>query len=235
MTGHWLNGRIEGAPLDRLIAAIAADFGLPAPAFRSIEGFVDGYVIDRVMSARAALQPLLQLFGVDALARARQIVFQGRAAPAPMAVSADQLAAPAKGPLITRRRIEDDALPARFAVSLIDGLEDYRETSLAITREGAAGDGLLSSAMPAVMDVSSARRAARRTLSDVWQARETIEAELPPSLFALGPGDEIALDDGRSTRRLRITRAAGVLSRRIEARVVTEDAVETDDAAIDLP
>jgi hypothetical protein len=29
-TGHWLNGRIEGMPLDRLIAAICADYALPS-------------------------------------------------------------------------------------------------------------------------------------------------------------------------------------------------------------
>ena len=57
-TGHWITGRIEGVALDRLIAAVLTDFGIDAPAVLPVDGFVDGYVIDRPMSARGALEPL---------------------------------------------------------------------------------------------------------------------------------------------------------------------------------
>ena len=61
--GHWLNGRLEGAPLDELVRAIAADFGVAGLACEGLDDFVDGYVIDRPMSLRAALEPLAALFG----------------------------------------------------------------------------------------------------------------------------------------------------------------------------
>src|SRR5215207_10451527 len=68
-TGHWITGRLEGMPVDDLIAAVLADFGL-APAALAVDGFLDGYVIERPMSARAALEPLARLFGIDAAAAA---------------------------------------------------------------------------------------------------------------------------------------------------------------------
>ena len=46
-TGHWLNGRIEGTPVDRLLCRILADFGLPMADTISVDGFIDGYDIGR--------------------------------------------------------------------------------------------------------------------------------------------------------------------------------------------
>ena len=77
-TGHWITGRIEGATLDRLIVRILRDFGFADPGPIPVDGFVDGYVIDRPMSVRGALEPLLRLFGVDAVARGGAIAWQGR-------------------------------------------------------------------------------------------------------------------------------------------------------------
>ena len=39
-TGHWITGRIEGAPLDRLIASILKDFNLDAPSAIPVDGFL---------------------------------------------------------------------------------------------------------------------------------------------------------------------------------------------------
>ncbi len=60
--GHWITGRLEGLDLDRLIAAILADLGIDAPAVIEAAGFHDGYVLDRPLSAREALEPLARLY-----------------------------------------------------------------------------------------------------------------------------------------------------------------------------
>ena len=49
-----------------------------APAALALDGFLDGYVIERPMSARAALEPLARLFGIDAVATAGALAFSGR-------------------------------------------------------------------------------------------------------------------------------------------------------------
>jgi hypothetical protein len=77
-TGHWLNGRLEGTPVDRLVAKLLGDFGLPAADRIAVDGFVDGYVLDRPMSARQALEPLAQSFGFDAIMSAGALRFEGR-------------------------------------------------------------------------------------------------------------------------------------------------------------
>jgi hypothetical protein len=59
-TGHWLNGRLGGCPVDELVTAIAADFGCVIAV--ECDGFVDGYVVPGPMSARDALEPIASLF-----------------------------------------------------------------------------------------------------------------------------------------------------------------------------
>jgi hypothetical protein len=78
-TGHWITGRLEGVALDRLIAAVLTDFGIDAPAVLPVDGFLDGYVIDRPLSAREALEPLARLFGLDAVASGGALTVRGRA------------------------------------------------------------------------------------------------------------------------------------------------------------
>ena len=50
-------------PVDKLILAILADAGAPTATRTEIDGFLEGYVVDRPMSARAALEPVAGLCG----------------------------------------------------------------------------------------------------------------------------------------------------------------------------
>ena len=64
-TGHWLNGRLGSAPVDRLAALISSQFSGPALDCAQLTGVTTGYVIDRAMSGRAALEPLSAAFAFD--------------------------------------------------------------------------------------------------------------------------------------------------------------------------
>ena len=49
-----------------------AGFRPRVPAAIPVDGFLDGYVVDRPMSARGALEPLARLFGIDAVGARRR-------------------------------------------------------------------------------------------------------------------------------------------------------------------
>ncbi|MDB5596777.1 MAG: hypothetical protein JWM36_3738 [Hyphomicrobiales bacterium] len=52
-TGHWLNGRLEATALDRLVQAILADLlDEPWSDLPPLEGMVEGFVVDRLVSPR---------------------------------------------------------------------------------------------------------------------------------------------------------------------------------------
>ena len=65
--------------LDRLIAQIMRDYELDAATYSDVDGFIDGYVIDRPLAARAAIEPIASLHGVEAIASGGVLRFNGRA------------------------------------------------------------------------------------------------------------------------------------------------------------
>lgn len=64
--GHWLTGRLGQLSLADLVTALCAPVGI-VPDVSGLNGLVDGYVLDRVMSPRDALEPLMLAFAFDAL------------------------------------------------------------------------------------------------------------------------------------------------------------------------
>ena len=77
-TGHWLTGRLGGAPLDALVAAILDDAGVGHYDVASLGEGPDGYVIDRPMSPRAAIEPLTLAYAFDASEEGSVIRFRPR-------------------------------------------------------------------------------------------------------------------------------------------------------------
>ena len=57
--GHWLNGRLGGAPLGDLVRTLFADWGLPAPDVSHVPVVFDGFVVSSPGSLRSVLEPVL--------------------------------------------------------------------------------------------------------------------------------------------------------------------------------
>ena len=76
--GHWITGRAASAPLPALVGQIMADYEFADFDASALAGTAPGFVIDRIMSARDALQPLELAFFFDALESEGRIRFQPR-------------------------------------------------------------------------------------------------------------------------------------------------------------
>ncbi len=120
-TGHWLNGRLEAAPLDALVAAILADYEIAPAARLEIDHMVEGYVIDRPMSAREALEPLTRLFALDAGFDQGRLTLRGRSARPPHLISPDDLVPDTGLKPLSLRRAQDTELPRELRIGFIDG------------------------------------------------------------------------------------------------------------------
>ncbi|WP_132254817.1 baseplate multidomain protein megatron, partial [Methylobacterium segetis] len=130
--GHWITGRVEGLDLDRLIPAILADLGIAAPLDIAASAHLDGYVIDRALSARAALEPLAQLYGLDVSAVAGTLRVRGPRREAAETMSADDLVRTGDEAPLRRVRAEDGALPARIEIGFTDAESpEYRRAAAA--------------------------------------------------------------------------------------------------------
>ena len=204
-TGHWLNGRFGSSPLEGLVSAILADAGISNFSAESLGAGPDGYVIDRPMSPRDALDPLASAYSFDAAELADGIAFRPRGGEPVMELTEDDLVLPDEGAPFRLTRAQETELPREVSIGFSDGNADYRR-SVAYSRRLVGGSARSASAELAVVtDGSAALRRAEIWLQDLWASRESAEFALPPSRLPVVPGDVVGLTlNGR--RRLVETR-----------------------------
>ncbi|MCB1541225.1 MAG: glycoside hydrolase/phage tail family protein [Rhodoblastus sp.] len=207
-TGHWLNGRLEGAPLDALVselAALAIDDAALAPR-PDVRGFVDGYVLDRAMSARAAIEPLAGAFAFDPVVSGGAIRFLRRAREPSCVLDENDLVPDREGALIRVTRAQESELPHELALTFGDADNDY-EVATVLSRRIEGWSQRRSENETAVMTHrAAAQRIADIWLEDAWRARETAEFRLAPQAAAIEPGDIVSLPGDTGARAWQITR-----------------------------
>ncbi|KPF65499.1 hypothetical protein IP69_17535 [Bosea sp. AAP35] len=233
-TGHWINGRIEGAPVDRLLRRVLADFGLPAADLLAVDGFLDGYVLDRPLSARQALEPLGQAFGFDVTMSAGRLVFRGRAGAVARRLSANDLVADRDGNPFALRRAQESELPLELRLGFADGESDYRTAAARSRRLAGAARREVGVETAIVTRPAEGQRLADQRLQEIWAGRETLELELSPRCLDLEPGDVVTLPIDGADRLFRLTRIDDGPSRRASARAV-EPAIYRTSGAPSLP
>jgi len=234
-TGHWITGRIEGVSLDRLIIAILKDFGLDYPSAIPVDGFVDGYVIDRPMSARGALEPLMRLFGVDAVAGGGRISWRGRGGRAVVTLSSDDLILNERQPSLKLTRTQETELPQQVEIGFIEGEMDYRRAAVASRRLSGSSrrEARMDSAI--ITRRAEAQRLADTWLQDLWAGRENAEFELSPRRIELEPGDVVSLPTEAGPKLHRVVRIADGPSRKVTARAVEPAIFERPGSSIPRP
>ncbi len=233
-TGHWLNGRIEGTPVDRLLRRILADFGLPAADVISVDGFLDGYVLDRPLSARQALEPLSQIFGFDATMSAGRLVFRGRGGTVARSLDEDDWVLDRDGQPYELRRSQESELPLELRLGFSDGEGDYHAAAARSRRLAGAARREIGVETAIVTRPAEGQRLADQRLQEVWAGRETLQIELSPRCVGLEPGDVVGLPIDGAQRLFRLTRIDDGPSRKSSARAV-EPAIYRSSGVPSLP
>lgn len=234
--GHWLNGRVGALQLGSLIAAVAAAYGCDDADTTAVEGLVHGFMIDRVMSGREALQGLMTAFAIDAADSGGALRFFMRRSAVETGVAADQLAElPRDAPLYAIKRAQETELPAAIKLSYMEAGADYRLAVVEAKHEGGSSkrDGLIE--LPAAVAQEQAQKCAAMTLHDAWAGRETVEFALPPSFLALEPGDSLTLGLDSGGYALRIEEIADGTARKIRGRSFNRAVYEPGGAAARPP
>ncbi|MBL8564733.1 MAG: glycoside hydrolase/phage tail family protein [Hyphomicrobiaceae bacterium] len=232
--GHWLSGRIAGAPLSHVIDALMDDFGHENYDASGLFGIVPGYVVDRVMSARDALEPLGLAYFFDPLESGGRIVFRQRAsAPAVMRLGLDDLVEQrAEDALLMLTRGQETELPASTKISYLGAGGDYRQAVAESRRLVGASVRVSQAELPLVLDAEHAGRIADSWLHETWISRERASFTLPPSGIAVEPGDVVSIDAGTGQRLFRVTSVGEDGTRAIEALAVDPSIYEVTPVAV---
>ncbi|MGI6245176.1 MAG: baseplate multidomain protein megatron [Pseudochelatococcus sp.] len=218
-TGHWLTGRLEGLTLEALVGSVVTEWGLP-DADIALDGELDGYVVDRPMSARQVLEPLASAFGFHATTSGGRVRFRGNAGPAVIAVTADEIVPDRDGAGLTLRRAQEGDLPSEIRLGYTDGDRDYRRAAALSRRLGVGSKRSEGRDLAAVLRPGLAQHLADIGLQALWIGRESASFALSPRHVRCEPGDVIALPVGDEMRPFRIARITDGAVRQVEAQAV---------------
>ena len=203
--GHWLNGRAGRVPLSGLIERIAREAGLYAVDASGCTAMVTGYVIDRPMAGRAALEPLFDLYQLDATETGGVLTVRPRTGEATEALSEDGLVdMTADEAPLTIERVSAAAAPGALTLAYMDGLSDYRRGVATARLPGSVSASLSVAATTVVLEQGEADGRAETLLAEAQAAGTTARFALPPGAVTLEPSDVVALA-GETLRLTEIT------------------------------
>ena len=203
--GHWLNGRLGGASLQALVGAILARHGFADADYSGLYGLMDGFLIDRPMSAREALEPLSLAFFFDAVESQGKIVFRHKDQPVVANFAPDDLVEENEDALLYElTRAQETELPTSLSIRYIDGLADYRRASVGAQRLAGHSARASNADLPIVLSQAAAQQRAEIWLQHAWASRESASLQLPPSQLALDAGDVFHLAASDRITRLQI-------------------------------
>lgn len=217
-TGHWLNGRLECVSLNNLLEELCGAVGQEILA--DTDALIDGFVIERPMSPRSAIEQTISFLSVGAIASAGIIRFGGIGSGQSLALSDDDLVPRDSGELVTLTRAQESEIPMRLSVTFIDGDNDYATASASSRRLETRSRRETSTEIAIVTTRAEAQRRCDIRLQDIWAGREQASFIVRPGLACLEVGDLVTLPNVGSLRPYRIERITDGVAREIEARAV---------------
>lgn len=218
--GHWLNGRFGSPAVSDLINAILRDHDLPEADVAGVDGTVAGYVIADPSSARGALEPLIDLFGLSVRQDLAKLVFAQAAATSAAAIELTELALDGDSALVETVRAPDHDLPSEAVLSFRDPIADYQAAAVRCAWPGAAGSRQHAIAFPGVLEAGQARMLAENWLARVWTERERVTLTLAEPRGDVVPGTLIKVPASGNSAEFIVTEIEQGLVRKVAARQI---------------
>ncbi|WP_370334860.1 glycoside hydrolase TIM-barrel-like domain-containing protein [Parvularcula marina] len=194
VTGHWLNGRAGRVPLSALIQHIAADAGLTQVDASACEALVTGYMLGQPMTGRAALEPLFELYQLDAVERAGVLIVRPRNGISSVSITEDDMVITDENPPLTIARAQGSDLPAQLIVTYTDGFSDYQPGVATVTAPGAHGVSAARIDTAVVLEAGEAEGRAETLLVEARALRTSLSFALPSGDMTMEPSDVLTVE-----------------------------------------
>ncbi|MDQ6436893.1 glycoside hydrolase/phage tail family protein [Mesorhizobium sp. LHD-90] len=214
--GHWLNGRLEAPDLGAVINAILADHGLPVADVADADGTLQGLVIDDPGSARAALEPLVDLFDLAVGEHPDGLVLRSARARAAAPLVIAEAVVEEGVANFERVRVPDHELPTEAVLAFRDHLAGYQSASARSFHAGAAGRLQRMVSFPGVLEQGQGAALVADWHRRLWAARENVVLSLASYSRGFEPGAIIRLP-GEDGSEFLVTEIEDGLVRRLKA------------------
>lgn len=233
----------NGIPLSKIVADVCKRAGLQDGDIdvTDLADMVDGYIVPRQMTARAAIEPLQQAFFFDAVESDDKVKFVKRGKSAATLIPIEDRAAHERGEelpdALTVTRAFELELPVQCDVEYPDIEADHligNQSDRRITKDTRHNMNLQ---LPIVMTAAKAKSVARTLLYEAWQ-NQSFRFKTTRKYARLEPTDLVELPTSAALYRGRITakreQPGGIIE--WEARVDSVSVyTQTGEGAVPIP
>jgi hypothetical protein len=228
--GHWLNGRASNQPLPSVVKEICWQSGQETVDVEALYGLVRGYQQSDVSTARAALQPLMLVFGFDAFEREGKLVFRNRSARITGLIGEDDLAqSPELEGSYETTRTSDSETAGQVRLGFVDAQSSYEVRAVETRFPDDNSPSVSQTELPIALTRLEGMTAVERWLAEARVARDTIRLALPKSRLEVGSGDVIEFGG----QRYRVDRVEQAEGQTIEAVRVEAGVYQPSDRAVE--
>ncbi len=229
--GHWLNGRMGLSSLAALIQDVCFRAGFVNVDVSRVEGLVSGYVVTGPTDARAALESILTVYGVELFETFDGLRFQNFG-------QDSNVLSIAVGGLVDTKDLapklgfpDSESLPIEARIQFTDEGADYQPASASAHGVKAQKRRTIDMALPLVADRAFISDAARDMLARAIASAHSANITLPPSFLVIEPGDAIRVDTLDVNRVWRVERTEDSLIRELSLRADSPASVSTSAGA----
>jgi len=240
--GHWITGRVSASGLAEVVAEICRRSGLEEFDVSGLFGSVDGYVVDRIATARDALQTLMLAYGFDAFESGGKVVFRMRGRRFVQTLDDDLLVAPRGQGATTFERARASEGEAYDVVRLtyVQSESDFRVGASEARLPDGDRERIAESSFALALPASRAQQIVDRWLAEGWRSRDRASFTLAPTEIGVEPGDTVEIDRDGALEAYRIDRITDASGReaeavRVDVAIHTPNATADRNIEIDLP
>ena len=204
-------------PLNGVIETLVTDYDLPKPSISATLPVIDGFVLDRRMSVRAALEGLCGAFGLSMVASGDKLVFQPLTRRSSVTLDESSLADEEDQPRLSRQSDSWEAEVSSVTFAFKELFQDFRQSVVRYDQPAARTKQDSAISLAAISTQSVMSKTARDWLRGRNYARHSVRFSLPPSQLPLEAGDLVALRDGDTAQIYRIDEIEDGVTRRVSA------------------
>jgi hypothetical protein len=190
-----------------------------------------GYARTKVTTPRAALQPLLQAFQIDAIESGATYKFVPRGQGAVITVDPLDLGCFDEGGTppseLQSTRTQAAELPRQVTITYQDTTRDCQSGSQIVRRLDAPYSGVVNMQFPGLLTPDQAAQIADVTLRTSWRERMQRSLQLPHTYLRVEPGDILQW----AGYQMRVTRTDGVVPGTIKLQALDEYPADYSSAA----
>ena len=193
--GHWISGRVGATLLPDVVRDIAQRNGGLHIDVSQLNGCVTGYTLDRPMSARAALQPLADVYEFECMETPQGLMFYHPGDQYVHTLTADMIEADAAQATALHYTRADAAKELQdVRLHFIDIGRDYQRASVSARDRLAARDYVTDIEAPLALGRSQARAVCARIIKRSGHHALGLNFTVMPSAIDVKLGDGIKIE-----------------------------------------